>query len=353
MSNFYREKKMKYIIGPKMRKNGILAGNKFPRDVIKICKNMGYTPVYINENYSKRKLWKLVADLFRLFHIKNNSQAIYIDQVYVHRSRNMVFSILKNKKINIVSLLEDVEPIRNQKMPIEDKKEALNSLKLTKCIISQNVKMSNYLRKQGIQRPMIELKALDFLSSKIASYHFKRKSKSTICYGGNLSILQSGFLCKLKIKDNDYLQYYVYGYGKMKRRLPNYVFYKGNFSAENCVNNLKGDWGLVWNGKSISIDPTDDHSIYYNYVCPHKFSMYALCGMPVIVYAHSAMAKFVLENKCGILINDLSEISSRIKSVSLEEYQEYRYNILRIAKKMAKGEFTKVAVRKAEKIVEE
>ena len=84
---------------------------------------------------------------------------------------------------------------------------------------------------------------------------------------------------------------------------------------------------------------------------PHKFSMYALCGMPVIVYSKSAMAEFVKENECGILINNLSEIPQKISSISKNQYIKYRRNISKVAVHISKGNFTKKAIRKAELLV--
>ena len=52
--------------------------------------------------------------------------------------------------------------------------------------------------------------------------------------------------------------------------------------------------------------------------------MYAICGMPIIVGKKSAMADFVINNKCG-------------------------KNISKIASKMALGFYTQNAIRKIEK----
>nr|MDK6825252.1 beta-1,6-galactofuranosyltransferase [Lactobacillus gasseri] len=85
------------------------------------------------------------------------------------------------------------------------------------------------------------------------------------------------------------------------------------------------------------------------YVCPHKLSMYAICGMPIIVGKKSAMADFVINNKCGIVINNLEEIEKKINAISQQEYLEYQKNISKIASKMALGFYTQNAIRKIEK----
>lgn len=70
--------------------------------------------------------------------------------------------------------------------------------------------------------------------------------------------------------------------------------------------------------------------------------------MSVIVYSGAAMADFVRKNKCGIIIEDLNQIPTKVNAVTKEKYADYRHNILKIAKKMAKGEYTKAATKEIE-----
>lgn len=341
----------KYIIGPNMGKDGLFAGNKFPRDIITICQQLGYRPVYVHEGYSRKRPWEYLVDYVHVQSLEKGSDVIFIDQVSPRKSRAMVYSVLNKKHCNIIPLLEDVDPIRNDEMSDERKKLEMQQLNTAKYLIAQNSKMSDYLHTHGVKTPSVELTALDFLVPKIADEKYEHQGKWTICYGGNLSMSQSGFLSTLQIIDDDNLQYYVYGRGEAADNLPKHVIFKGSFSAEDCVGNLEGDWGLVWNGRSQTVDRNDTHSVYYNYVCPHKFSMYALCGMPVIVYSGSAMAAFVKENKCGIVIDSLNQIPAKINAISQKEYAEYRCNILNAAKKIAVGGYTEAAVKEVEQKV--
>jgi len=65
--------------------------------------------------------------------------------------------------------------------------------------------------------------------------------------------------------------------------------------------------------------------------------MYALCGIPVIVYEKSAMADFVKKNHCGITIKDLNEIEEKILGISKEQYFEMKNNIKKIGLNASKG----------------
>ncbi|BAQ56422.1 conserved hypothetical protein [Lactobacillus acetotolerans] len=284
----------KYIVGPKMKENGLFAGNKFPRDVIKICEVMGYKPVFVREIYSKKRPWQLLEDYFHLLKIKSNSVVIYIDQVAPRISRKLVYSVLQRKNVKVIPLLEDMDIIRNNSISKKQQKRMLNCLNKSAIIISQNKKMSDYLKEKGISTEIVELNLLDFLTTKFKSNHHFPLNTWTICYGGSLSFSQSGFLRNIELRSSDKVKYYIYGKGDISNDVSKPLFYKGVFSAEECINKLKGDWGLVWNGQSSNnTNSQDSFSVYYDYVCPHKLSMYLLCGMPVIVSSKSAVANFV------------------------------------------------------------
>lgn len=338
----------KYIIGPDMNINGVFAGNKFPRDIITICQKEGYEPIYVAEGHSKLMAWKYLHDWNNLQKIESNSIAVFIDQVSPRITRRMVYSTLKRKNVAIIPLLEDIDPLRSSEMTPTQKKRELNRLHQAKYIISQNRKESKLLENMGFDVPKIELNVLDFLSDKIDSSKKEKNNKWKVCYGGNLTEQQSGFL--KEIKESDSVEYYIYGKGEVSKQLPKGAIYKGSFSAENCVGNLEGNWGLVWNGQSLEINLRDNKSTYYNYVSPHKFSMYILCGMPLIVYSGSAMAEFVQKNKCGIIIDKLDQIPKRLNLVSNTAYQEMHQNVLEIAQKISSGFFTKEVLLELEKM---
>lgn len=343
----------KYIVGPKMKEKGLFAGNKFPRDILKICEVMGYKPIFVREIYSKKKPWQIVEDYFHLLQIKPNSIVIYIDQVASRFSRKLVYKVLHRKNVKIVPLLEDIDIIRNNSLSEERQTNILNSLNKSDIIISQNKKMSNYLKEKGINTKTVELNLLDFLTNRFENNHHFPLNTWTVCYGGNLSALQSGFLHKIELKPSDNVKYFIYGKGEMSNKLSSLIFYKGVFSAQECIGKLKGEWGLVWNGQSTDVNYQDSFSVYYNYVCPHKISMYILCGMPVIVSSKSAVADFVRKNKCGIIIDSIDEIPYKLKNISNENYYVYQENAFKLAPKISSGFYTKTALKKVEKILSE
>lgn len=343
----------KYIIGPFFDKTNI-AGGKFPNDIITIFKSEGYTYLSANEDYNfkrdrKRAFIKLKNDLLGWFSIPKGSLVVYIDQVVPRRNRDFLFKILTRKKCKVVSLLEDVEILRRA-FTNQEASKAVGQLNSCKAIISQNAKMTERIKKLGVTVPIYELGVLDFLADLPKENKIKNKSNNdwTICYGGNLSYIQSGFIYELPIEQG--IRYNIYGTQLPKdKKLPTNVTYKGVFDAEDCIGNLDGDWGLVWNGQSLEIKATDLRSTYYNYVSPHKFSMYILCGMPVIVSDQSAMAGFVKENNCGVVIRSIEELSHILHDISEEQFTEYCRNTRKLAEKISKGFYTKSVIKRLEK----
>ena len=85
---------------------------------------------------------------------------------------------------------------------------------------------------------------------------------------------------------------------------------------------------------------------YLRYNNPHKLSLYIVAQIPIITWENAAISSFVKENKIGICINSLDEISLKIKSISDKEYDEFIKNEKKISEKMQKGYFLKKSIEK-------
>ena len=67
------------------------------------------------------------------------------------------------------------------------------------------------------------------------------------------------------------------------------------------------------------------------------------------MWSQSALADFVRQNQCGILVDSLFEISESLDSLSEEDYQELIKNSKRIGEKIRDGYFLKTALEKCER----
>ena len=104
----------------------------------------------------------------------------------------------------------------------------------------------------------------------------------------------------------------------------------------------------MWDGDS----PHTCSGMYGEYLKknnPHKASLYLASGFPIIVWSQSALADFVRQNKCGILVDSLFEIAKSLESLSENDYQELIKNSKRIGKKIRNGIFLKTALEKCER----
>lgn len=339
----------KYIVGY-YTENSNSAGGKFPKDIICIFKKNDYQHINVHEGYPKRNPLKSFAlifdDILNLSHIQTKSLVVYIDQACPRLFKFLCFTFFKLKKCNVVDFLEDVDFLRNNYSDNKIK-HCIETMNECKCIISQNKNMSRELRKRGLRSQTFELNILDFLSN-VVDVEKERNvgEKWSVCYGGNLSSFQSGFIFKLPYCNS--VIFNIYGPNLPSKTLPQGCEFKGAFDAENCVGHIEGDWGLVWNGNDIFVDENDKKSTYYNFVCPHKLSMYLLCGMPVIVYKESAMADFVIQNKCGIVVNDLNDLDRVLSEVNEKMYQQLKKGALKIASRIAVGKYTSNAINEME-----
>ena len=119
------------------------------------------------------------------------------------------------------------------------------------------------------------------------------------------------------------------------------IIYKGTFNP-NLIQGIEGNWGLIWDGNA------EDADCWRNYTrinAPHKFSLYVMAHMPVIVWEESAIAQVVKEREIGFTIGSLQEIENKIMQVTPEQYNNYVDNIIRFSEEVESGENVLEAIR--------
>ena len=107
-------------------------------------------------------------------------------------------------------------------------------------------------------------------------------------------------------------------------------------------------FGLVWDGESADTCS----GVYGDYLRinnPHKTSFYLSCGIPVLIWKEAALADFIIENGCGIVLNSLSEISAKINNLDRTSYIKMKENANQISGKLKMGWYSRNAIEKVEK----
>lgn len=268
---------------------------------------------------------------------------------------SLIFDCIKQKGIKTVGIVHDADFLRNDKLhnifynikcilkrlvKIPDNNEKFVIRNMDLCIV-HNKYMKNEFIKRNLkkEKELVELELFDYL---IDSKLIKRSNiKEQIVIAGNLNSKKAKYIRKLP-KD---VKFGLYGIGINQKELSNNAKYYGSFFPEDLVYEIKGKYGLVWDGNS----PTNcvgSRGVYLKYNNPHKASLYLTSGLPIVVWRKAAIADFVIEHNCGIVVDSLNELNDAMKEVPEKEYIEKKNNAIKIGYELQNGKYTEKALNK-------
>ena len=321
------------------------AATKAVTDCIKLLNVLGYQDhVLIFKTESKRGL-KFYSVIFIklcrfLFKIKANS-LVSIQYPMLNNVFKYFIRIARLKKIKFFCVVHDIESLRAGGVIAADVKRECDNLNYYDCIIVHNDAMAKWLENNGVKTPLIALTVFDYLTDMPGKEPASPFSK-TIVYAGNLG--KSKFVYDLKNLGE--WNFNLYGSNFKKAAIADTVKWQGEFSPDEVVKQLRGDFGLIWDGESINeLDATLGNYLKYNN--PHKFSLYLAAGLPVIAPSDSAIADVINTYNVGILIDRLADLMEI--NISNEQYQVLRQNTIMLQKQVSSGYFFKTAVNAVEK----
>lgn len=301
----------KWYITPKIRHN-YNAGSKAVRDVNNILERNNYLPINFGYDGSYFFVKKIIIILFQLcsilLTIRKNDIVFIQYPLYLNKGiRKIFYKLISNKNVQLITLIHDLPSIRYYSKENED-----IILQKSDIVICHTPAMKEYLMSIGITGSKIKILYLfDYLTN--SQNNNNRLFTNTITFAGNLE--KSKFIPLLpEIQDVNFL---LYGVPEVQFDSDSNVQYMGKFHPDN-ISDIKGDWGLVWDGNSIN---TCDGSLgeYLKYNSSHKISLYIAAGMPVIIWEKSSLRDFIVDNHLGISVNSLFEIKNRILSLTSEE----------------------------------
>ena len=217
-------------------------------------------------------------------------------------------------------------------------------------IIAHNDKMKDRLESVGVDGDkIVSVGVMDYLRDDFLDEESCRKritKSGPVVLASNLAPHKSVFAYHLP----DCLRIDLYG--------PDYtgpvndmVQYRGVYNPVELMDVMEGSFGLVWDSTSADTcdGPFGEYMLFNN---PHKIALYLASGMPVIVWDRSAMADFVRDEECGIMVGRLSEIPDKISNLSDEDYECMRSSAMRVGADMRKGSHIRAAVEKAVELSE-
>lgn len=354
---FGRDYMNRYVVREQTwESSGFNAGSKARNDVDQIAVDSGFIPLEIKVKEGDSTNGSLFQSI--ALHLDNADMlnkalkslpagSIVLFQFPMRTHTLMLGSVLKrarHRKIRTIALVHDLDTIRLSKYYRKDIKKSIRikyeevlSLKQFDYIVVHNDEMKKKVS-AVMNIPEKKLKTIDIFDYLIPEYETKKEETErirSVMIAGNLDKEKCGYIYKLPSSPlfDLYGKFYAGDYAENVR-------YQGAYPPEDLPFHLKGQFGLVWDGEE-----TDTCSgifgEYLMYNNPHKTSLYLACGIPVIVWKKAAIAKYVTDHQCGIVIDSINDISAAVSKISEEEYNELKRNAEITGKQLREGKNTK------------
>lgn len=288
------------------------ASGKAKKDVSRILSTQGFEPLYQPSSQRYIRLMQQLRSILKL-----SSASVVVAQYPGHTP--LFYRLLQLKDCTTIALLHDVESLRTDSSS-SDEIELLSGFDL---VVSHNASMSRKLRELGYKGDLIELELFDYLAERVPEQI--PNYGSTVVFAGNLA--KSSFVAKLK--EIESLSFNLYGkLGTLNESdlTSDTVRYLGSFSSDEIPYVIKGSWGLVWDGPSLTTC-ANETGAYLRYNCPHKASLYITAGLPLIVWSESALADYVLQNNLGLAISSLEDLPRAIQRIDPGTYNQFVTNV--------------------------
>ncbi len=257
-----------------------------------------------------------------------------------------IIKALKKRNVKTIVLIHDLDMLR---YAISEDKKMMKTMRinieektvLEECdhIIVHNPHMLSFLTEMGIQKEkMINLELFDYILEGSAAAHPETGRDGSIIIAGNLDRRKAAYAYHLP----DSVHFSLYGIHYEAEKKDN-IFYHGAFPPNELPDVMQGSFGLIWDGTSADTC-TGVYGEYLKINNPHKTSLYLACGIPVAIWRQAALADFVKQNHCGVLIDSIAELSDLSGKMTDDEYRLMRENCLVLSEKLRNGYYTKKAV---------
>jgi hypothetical protein len=303
-----------------------------------ILEREGFVPLEFPHHKSfsiGAKISRFIYLLETVMRLRRNSVVVFLFPVYAKMNR-LVISLLRRKGVEIICMIGDINGLKDADA-MELRRE-IRFFKNFRYFIAHNDSMREWLE-QNVHDPGVTV--LEFFDFPMQLMHLTRRKSSDIVFAGNLA--KSTFLEELHRLPSP-LHFHLYGPGQTERMSDQRnVSWHGAETPQLLPAKLKGSFGLVWDGDTIT-SPGGSLGNYMKYISHHKLSLYIVSGLPLIVPCSAASAALVRKYRIGICIDNLFEINDRIDQISEEEYQEFRKNMKGLAEKIGGGGCLKEAV---------
>lgn len=342
---------MNVILCEYVNKNKFDAGNKARSDALKIALESGYKHVSLFRSGANKiiVLLQLIKGcIAAIFSVKKDDNILIQYPYYPNAVNKVLFAVLrlgkKIKKYKLTLLIHDVLSLRNEKLNspegVKLLQDELTQMDKFDKIICHNEKMKDYFNNVKKSDKYVVLSPFDYLYDG-SPVNTNIENGYKVIVAGNLTKEKCSYLYKMPEYKNICFNLYGVGYeGKNDDK----VSYKGKFPPDKLIENLQGNFGLVWDGESCETC-SGVYGQYLKYNNPHKFSLYIASGIALIVWSQSALADYVRKNNIGICIDSLEQLDEVLGNLDKSDYEAMVNNVKKIREEIVKGEHLKNALR--------
>lgn len=330
----------------KSYKNLTNAGNKAKTDIEEIWRREGFKNIGLQQSTGKNSISRYFLTLGSIiktsFCLHKND--ILLIQYPLKKYYPFICRMARLKGAKTITLIHDLGSFRRQKLTIQEEIRRLNR---SHYIIAHNRSMQQWLKQQGLTVPSGCLEIFDYLSPEPTTPRTADSSFYKIVYAGGLNPRKNKFLYEVGESISNYqINLYGKGFEASEAKGKEHFICKGFVPSDELIRKAEGDFGLVWDGDSIS-GCSGDWGYYLKYNNPHKTSLYIRCELPVIIWKEAALAPFIKEKGIGICIGHLGELNTLLGRLSTKEYQQMKKNIASVSEQLAEGYYCKKATRQA------
>ena len=321
------------------------AGNKAKTDIEQILSACAFTNVGLKQTRQKNTVVAFLltlAGILRLpFSIRKGDRIVV--QYPLKKYFSFVCRIAHAKGAQIITIIHDLGSFRRKKLTPEHE---IKRLAHADYIIDHNPHMQQWLVTQGCRLPIGILGIFDYLSTSRPTPRPTMPSfPYAIAYAGALNPRKNRFLYQLEPCLHS-LSFHLYGNGFEidKVQHPERFTYHGFVDSDQLIATVQGDFGLVWDGDSITTC-TGNFGEYLRYNNPHKASLYLRCHLPLIVWDESGLAPFVRDHHIGICLHSLEDLEATLSRITSDEYATLHAHVVQLSQALASGEMIQKALK--------
>ncbi len=326
------------------------ASSKAVNDCNWILEKYGIRPFELKLKKQGNKFIKKIYNYFQVKKINNiekNSLLFVSHPIYLNKSYiDIINNAKKARNIHLAFLIHDLESLRKLFSEAKEGFEYVDNTmyEIADYIIAHNSSMKQYLIEHGVDEEKIyELQIFDYLTE--CNPDAKQiKYAKTLNIAGNLDTNKCKYIKGLNDL-NQSVNVNLYGLNFDKDVLNSEsIHYMGAFPADKVPEQLTEGFGLVWDGDSVD-GCTGNTGDYLRFNNPHKLSLYLVSGLPVVIWSQAAEAKFVKDNRVGIVVDSIQDFSDAFEALSEEEYNEMVSNAKNISRKLRNGDYLTCVVK--------